>query len=94
MRMIEGEGWVPVKDLEGKETKTGKGVTKAKGANVNSAAGTGQGSVGMEREESRDEDAEGEVDDGDVIQGKGEKGKRAEVVNEGGMISPESLEAT
>ena len=94
MRMVEGE-WVPVKDLEAKEVKAGKGGTKAKGANASANSGTGAvNGVGMEREESRDEDAEGEIDDGDAVVGKGGKGKRADVVSEGGMISPESLEAT
>ena len=91
MRMVEGE-WVPVKELE---AKAAKGGAKAKGTGALANAGTGAvNGVGMEREESRDEDAEGEMDDGDAVVGKGEKGKRADVVSEGGMISPESLEAT
>ena len=114
MLFKEGEGWVRDLDAEKKDAKgngkdatsgTGKGAVKSKLGSVSVA-----GSMGMEREGSRD--ADGDADDGDEEPAVGDKmvgiekgkeiakGKKLNGVdatansNDGGMISPESLEAS
>ena len=106
MRMIEGEGWVPAKDLEAKE---GKGSNKDPGKNnAKKNGGSVAGSQPMEKGESRD--AEGEDDDDNIAAGEKTNGlqkmkgkdvgkkfngvETSQITNEAGMISPESLEAT
>ncbi|MCJ1477099.1 Transcriptional activator spt7 [Lambiella insularis] len=115
MRMVEGEGWVRDVDAERKERekseKDGKGMSKdisPTKAGVKGKAGTSNGGTGMERDQSKDGDADGDdVDDGGKMSGVESQSTKEKLngapktngvhatsnSNEGGMISPESLEA-
>lgn len=94
MRLVEGKGWVKESDLieSEKSEKEKNSASKQSGGsklkNVTSAVNN----------EARDNsDAEGEDDDDATPVKKTDKGGKTKVngnVSEGGMISPESLEAS
>jgi transcriptional activator SPT7 len=102
MRMVEGQGWV--KESEIGDLLTGGGgkdkVAGGFGATTNGLLGKlpakakAPGSAVTDKTDSRggELDADGDEDMGDARSGG--KGKGKTVLGEGGMISPESLEAT
>ncbi len=99
MRLLEGEGWVKESELQErqKEKATGSPSKSAPGAvKVGSKLKTGMNAADIGRTESRDSDFD--MDDDVDLANKDKKPTEPKKINgnisEGGMISPESLEAS
>ncbi len=92
MRLVEGQGWVKETEIIEEPSKKDKVPSKA-GSKLKNVTNMPNG-----HQPARDADADGEEDDsilavGDKKTGAKVKEKANGTVNEGGMISPESLEA-
>jgi hypothetical protein len=100
MKFLEGEGWVPKDSEEKPKDRTDNnpkvnGTAPKKGSNLKTALSMSE----IDRNESRDVDGDGDddVETSMVVNGRKDLGSAKKMngtMSEGGLISPESLEAT